>query len=137
MLNGLRVTKIFFPLVLFFDVFWRFVNYPNRWTLNQDQARDAIIGLYTLTQKTLPLIGPPSSAGAFSFGPIYYWLIALFTAVIPISPFGPWIGFTLLSAASVIIFYFFGRNLLGKDFAFILGQWLLLLPWTYLMLLIC
>jgi len=113
---------VIFFLVLFFDIFWRFFNYTNRWTLSQDQARDGIIGLYILSHQTLPLLGPPSSAGFFSFGPLYYWLIGLFTLVFtPIHYFGPWIGFTILSIISVLIFYYFGKNLLGNKFGFILG----------------
>lgn len=108
-------------LILFASVFWRFFNYTSRWTLSQDQARDAIIGLYAISQKTVPLLGPPSSAGPFSFGPLYYWLIELFTIVIPINPFGPWVGFTILSVAAVFFLYAFGRNLIGKEFGFILG----------------
>ncbi len=113
-------TKLLFYFVILTSIFWRFYNFSNRWTLNQDQARDAIIALWALNQKTLPLLGPPSSAGPFSFGPIYYWIIELFT-LIPISPFGPWLGFSFLSVLSVIVLYFFGKNLLDKRFAFILG----------------
>lgn len=104
--------------------FWRFINYGERWTLSQDQARDGIIGLHMVQNFTLPLIGPPSSAGAFSFGPYYYWLIALFTLLIPVIN-GSWIGFTLLSLLTVVVFYFIGEKLLcklaGVIFALIAG----------------
>ena len=99
--------------VLVFSFFWRFGNYNERWTLSQDQARDGIIGFHMVQNFTLPLIGPPSSAGMFSFGPYYYWLIALFTLIIPVVN-GPWIGFTLLSILTVVVFYFIGDKLLCR-----------------------
>lgn len=116
-----KFETIFIFLVLLSAFFWRFVNYSNRWTLSQDQARDAIISLQAIKEMSIPLLGPPSSAGAFSFGPIYYWLIIVFTLLIPNVVYGPWIGFTLLSCASVILFYLLGRLLGGKSFALILG----------------
>lgn len=118
-LKKIEILLIF--LVLFSAFFWRFINYSNRWTLSQDQARDAIIALEAIKEKSIPLMGPPSSAGSFSFGPIYYWLIIVFTLLTPNLVSGPWIGFTLLSCASVILFYLLGRLLEGKSFALILG----------------
>ena len=82
MFNYIKINKIeilLFCLVLFSAIFWRFTNYSNRWTLSQDQARDAIIALEAIKEKGLPLLGPPSSAGPFSFGPTYYFLIIFFT----------------------------------------------------------
>lgn len=107
-------------IVLISSLFWRFVNYSERWTLSQDQARDGIIGLYSISHGVLPLVGPPSSAGAFSFGPFYYWLIALFTLIIP-AVNGPWIGFTLLSASTALIFFYLGYLNGGKSAGFIYG----------------
>lgn len=49
-------------VIVLFASFWRFYNYENRWTLHQDQARDAVIGLYAIEIRQLPLLGPPSSA---------------------------------------------------------------------------
>lgn len=114
--------EVFLILLVLFSAFiWRFINYSQRWTLSQDQARDAIIAIEAIKEGSLPLMGPPSSAGPFSFGPIYYWLIILFTKLTPNLVFGPWIGFTLLSFASAILFYLFGKTLGGKSFAIILG----------------
>lgn len=127
MFNLLNIKKIksveflFIFLVLFSAFSWRFINYSERWTLSQDQARDAIIGLEAIKERSLPLMGPPSSAGAFSFGPTYYWLIILFTLLTPNLVFGPWIGFTLLSFTSVLLFYMIGKSLGGKYLALILG----------------
>lgn len=108
-------------IVLIFSLFWRFVNFGQRWTLSQDQARDGIIGLYSISYAVFPLVGPPSSAGSFSFGPYYYWLIILFTLIIP-AVNGPWIGFTLLSASTTLIFFGLGYLNGGKSAGFIYGM---------------
>lgn len=119
------MKKKIFPLLLILiilaAIFWRFTNYSNRWTLSQDQARDAIIGMYSLENHLLPLVGPPSSAGNFSFGPIYYWFIMVFTVIFPFTG-GPWIGFTLLSIFSVVLFFYLGKTLGGWPFALISGS---------------
>lgn len=116
-----KVSVVFFLIIFLSGLFWRFINYDNRWTLSQDQARDAIIALHSIHLKSLPLIGPPSSASYFSFGPFYYWLIIFFSLIFPFNFYNPWIGFTLLSFISVLIFFLIGKSLGGKSLAFILG----------------
>ena len=120
----LNLNRFFiFPILplLIFAAFFRFANYPDRLTLHQDQARDAIIAQYSIDHKTLPLLGPPSSAGLFSFGPIYYWIIISFNLLMPFFVFGPWLGFTLFSLLSVYIFYLLGKNLYGHRFGLLLA----------------
>lgn len=121
-MNIVRKEAILLLIIILFASFWRFYNYQNRWTLHQDQARDAVIGLYVTQTGNIPLLGPPSSAAAgdFSFGPLYYWIITLFTFVFPFVN-GPWVGFTLLSIFSVVIFFYIGKKVGGLTFAAILG----------------
>lgn len=114
--------KLLLACILFFALFWRFANYQNRWTLNQDQARDAVIALYAIETKQIPLVGPPSSAGPFSFGPVYYFVIIIFTLALPFLINGPWVGFTLLSVISVYLFYLVGKNSYDKSLGFILAS---------------
>lgn len=101
-------------------VFWRFWDFGNRWVLNQDQARDAIIALYATRNNTAPEIGSPSSAGPFNFGPWYDWIIMFWEKVIP-SIDGPWIGFGILSVVSVIAYAKIGQILYGKKGMIIFG----------------
>lgn len=99
----------------------RFINYPKRWILDQDQARDAIIGLFSIREGILPLIGPPSSAGPFNFGAHYYYIIYLFTLLSPFSYLGIWIYFTLLSLVTVVLLYLLGRSLIDRTFGLLAG----------------
>ena len=82
----------------------RFFDYFSRINVSTDQGRDALLTLEAIKNHKLPLLGPPSSAWAFNFGPLYYYFIIFFTLIIPHS-FGPWIGFTSLSVLSVWLFY--------------------------------
>lgn len=111
------VTHKFFLLlfgILFLTgIFFRFINFQDRWTLSQDQARDAITADFALETGILPLVGPHSSAGEFSFGPIYYWLI-IFFKLFSSSIISSWIGFTILSCLSVGIFGLIGYKLSDK-----------------------
>lgn len=114
-------NQIIILLILLSALAWRFVNYDHRWTLSQDQARDAIIAYHALKTGELPLLGPPSSAGEFSFGPIYYWIIILLTFLTPGVINGPWIGFTLFSTLTVVVMYYLGRVLEGHRLGLILA----------------
>lgn len=108
-------------IILASSLFWRFINYENRWVFSQDQARDVIIALYALENKIVPLIGPPSSAGPFSFGPLYYWVIMFFSLFFRLNNLSPWIGFTLLSALSVVLMFLLGLKMHGLVFASLMG----------------
>ena len=99
-------------LVGLIAIILRFYNYANRWVLNQDQARDAVIGLYGLRNGLWPEIGPPSSAGPYNFGPWYYYVIMFWEKIIPTIN-GSWIGFGIMSVTSVIFYYLAGGWIAG------------------------
>jgi 4-amino-4-deoxy-L-arabinose transferase-like glycosyltransferase len=107
-------------LIFLAGIFWRFANYSHRWVLNQDQARDATIALYSLQTHQLPLLGSPSSAGPFNFGPLYDWLVVLVTWLFPF-PSGPWVAFTLFSCLTVLIFFQIGSRVINPAFGLILA----------------
>jgi len=106
--------------ILAVAIFWRFWNYENRWVLNQDQGRDATIGLYAIRNNLIPEIGSPSSAGPFNFGPWYLWLIMGWEKLLPTIN-GPWIGFTLLSVLSVVVYANIGKMMGGRRGLIIAG----------------
>ena len=120
MIKVLKNSKFILLLILLSSFFWRFLNYQNRWVLNQDQARDAVIATYALHNHLLPLLGSPSSAGPFNFGPLYDWLIMAVTFLFPFAS-GPWVGFTLIFALTPLLFYFIGKNVYHKNFGFLLA----------------
>lgn len=112
---------LIFLCCLTVGLFFRFANYSSRWTLSQDQARDAIIARYAISSGQIPVLGPHSSAGDFSFGPLYYWLVIGFTYLSQTIINGGWIGFTILSGLTVVVFTWIGYKFGGKMSAFIFG----------------
>lgn len=107
-------------LIIGVAIFGRFFDFDNRWVLNQDQARDAIIGLYAWGNNTAPEIGSPSSAGPFNFGPWYHWIIMVFEKLLP-GVKGPWIGFGLLSVLATVVYAKIGQALYGMKGMIIFG----------------
>ncbi|NCP47223.1 hypothetical protein AUJ42_03435 [Candidatus Collierbacteria bacterium CG1_02_44_10] len=117
----MTIKKQIWPLlILLLAVILRFNGYANRLNVSVDQGRDALIGLESIHLLRVPLLGPPSSSWGFNFGPLYYYFIIFFTAIIP-GIFSPWIGFTLLSVFSVFLAYLIGLQARGKTFGLLLS----------------
>jgi len=111
--NKYYLKLLFFVLAL--AVYFRFANYFSRLNFSIDQGRDALIGLESLQKSKAPLLGPPSSSWGFNFGPLYYYFVIFFTAIIP-SIYAPWIGFTVLSLMSVVLAYKIGEFARSREF---------------------
>ncbi|KKT31089.1 MAG: hypothetical protein UW41_C0005G0039 [Candidatus Collierbacteria bacterium GW2011_GWC2_44_18] len=118
-IKGMK-DNYFIIFILLLAVILRFAGYLDRLNVSVDQGRDALIGLESIHLLRAPLLGPPSSSWGFNFGPLYYYIIIFFTAVIP-GIFSPWIGFTLLSILSVFLAYLIGINSRGKTFGLVLS----------------
>lgn len=107
-------------LIILIAAISRFIFYQDRLILNQDQGRDVTIALYANRTGIIPIIGSPSSAGPFNFGPWYFWLVMFWERVIPFS-LGPWIAFTSMSIFSVLFYAKTGEILAGKKGLIIIG----------------
>lgn len=112
--------NIFLILILLLATILRFYDYQNRFVLNQDQARDVSIALFSIRNGQIPLVGSPSSAGPFNFGALYDWLVILVTVLFPFTS-GPWVAFTLLSIFCVLLFYKIGKNLGNEQLGLIMA----------------
>ena len=108
-------------IIIIFAIFLRFYNYENRWALAGDQARDAIIARESLHTLTPAVLGPFSSAGNFTTGPVWYWWLTLTTMIFPYSVLTPWIMLTATYIAFVYVMILIGKELGGKPLALILG----------------
>jgi len=94
MVRAKRTNKLYiFSLILIFAlaVFLRLYRINNRWIVDFDQARDAMVAKEALNLKKIPLIGAFSSAGPFVWGPLYYWEIMLSYIIAPKLIFAPWL----------------------------------------------
>lgn len=112
LLNFIKHNRLLI-IIIALGLFFRFYDYSNRFILNQDQARDISIALYAIRNQQTPLLGSPSSAGPFNFGPLYNYLVILSTFLFPFTA-GPWVAFTLLSTTTIIIFYLIGTTIGNK-----------------------
>lgn len=118
----LRKNKIYWVLIAlmiagFILVFW---NYPYRYYLDDETIRDAVVGIEGARELQVPLIGPFSSAGPFTFGPWYHYQLILFSVIVPISH-SPWVYLSLAYLASILILYKIGDYLKDKLFGIILA----------------
>jgi hypothetical protein len=116
-----RVKLFIYAAILLLAVFLRFIRYDQRWGLAYDQARDAIVAREILAGKGLPLVGPFSSAGNFTTGPIWYWFVALATMAFPFTIITPWVVLTLTYLLMVLLSIRIGYIIGGLSMAVILG----------------
>ena len=69
-----RYWKLYLLLIiLIIGIFFRFYNTPMRYSLGDDSSRDAMVAFEDAKEFQLPLLGPFSSLGPFTFGPWYYY----------------------------------------------------------------
>jgi hypothetical protein len=97
--------------------FW---NYPYRFYLDDETVRDAIMGIQGARSLQLPLIGPFSSAGPFTFGPWYYYQLIAFSIVYPF-PHAPWIYLSIAYILSIFVAFKIGEIIKGREFGVILA----------------
>jgi len=113
--------KIAIFLILLFSAVLRFYNFPIRWGLGGDNARDALIALEAIRRCELPLIGSFSSAGPFVFGPLFYWFIMLSYLIFPFLISAPWFMTAATGVITVALFIYIGQLIGGKRFSIFLG----------------
>ncbi len=113
--------KFFAALVIVIASLIRLWNFPGRWGLGGDDARDAMIALEAIKMHQLPLMGPFSSAGPFVFGGIYYWFIMLSYLILPFLISAPWVLMEILSIITVGLLMYLGKILVDDKFSIIIG----------------
>ncbi len=107
-------------LIILVACFLRFYNTPNRYGFDPDAIRDAIITTYGASTFQVPLTGPFSSLGPFTFGPWYYYQLILFRILVPLA-YAPWIYMSFISLVVIFVFYKIGELLENKTFGLILA----------------
>lgn len=108
-------------LIFFLAIFLRFYKINERWSLDFDPARDAMVGHEALKLKKIPQIGAFSSAGPFVWGPIYYWEIMLAYFFAPNFAYAPWVLYTLLDLILILVMIKIGEKLWGPRGGLVFG----------------
>jgi hypothetical protein len=99
-------------LIILGAIFLRVYQAPLRFGMGNDSARDAYVANYGALTLQLPLTGPFSSLGPFTFGPWYYYQLIVFTKIIG-NAFAPWWYMVVMSVAFVIVMYLIGIEIGG------------------------
>lgn len=107
-------------LILLVGAFFRFYNYPYRYSLGEETIRDAVIGIEGARELQFPLTGSFSSLGPFTFGPWYAYQLIIFNLLVPFV-YSPWIYLSLISVLYIFIAYKIGELLKDKNFGLILA----------------
>ncbi len=64
--------------ILLIAIFLRFNHAPYRYSLGRESIRDAFVAIESAKELQLPLIGPFSSTGPYTFGPWYWYQLIIF-----------------------------------------------------------
>lgn len=88
-------------------LFLRLFRIHSYMTFLGDEGRDALVWLRMLKQGKLTLIGPQTSIGNMYLGPLFYYLMFPFYALLGTA--GPSIGTALLAGATTFLLWYFGR----------------------------
>ncbi|HUD45091.1 MAG TPA: glycosyltransferase family 39 protein [Patescibacteria group bacterium] len=107
-------------LIILFAAWLRFWGYPTRYGFDIDATRDALITQYAVSSHMLPLVGPVSSLGSFTFGPWYYYQLIVFQYIVPVT-YSPWIYISLISLLTIVVMYLIGKSLINRKFALLLA----------------
>ncbi|QQG40354.1 MAG: glycosyltransferase family 39 protein [Candidatus Levyibacteriota bacterium] len=118
---------IFLAIIILIALFFRFYNFPFRYGLGDETVRDAVIGIEGARELQFPLTGAFSSAGAFTFGPWFYYQLILFHLFFP-SLYSSWIYLSIGSVSCVFVLYKIGKLLEGEILGLLLAFFASLSP---------
>lgn len=107
-------TRHILIAILLLATLLRFWNFSSRISLGGDSARDAFVAAHGSAVLQLPLTGPFSSLGQFTFGPWYYYELILAERITN-NPYAPWIFLNLVSIATVYFMYLFGKRMVNTE----------------------
>lgn len=84
-----------------------------------DEGRDALIVKEMLTERHIPLIGPPTSIGDMYNGPLYYYMMSVPMAIFWLNPVAAAGMVALVGTLTVGLIYYLAREWFGKSAAVI------------------
>ncbi len=123
------IQKKIFLLILCICISLRFYNTPARYALDFDGSRDALVTISGAQNMQLPLTGPFSSLGPFTFGPWYYIELILFSRIVPV-PYAPWIFAGIVSCLFVVSMFLVGKKLIHTNFGLLLASIITISPYS-------
>jgi hypothetical protein len=101
------IPYICFAIILIVAFYFRFYHLHERLSFDGDSTRDALVAREGAAIMQLPLTGPFSSIGQFTFGPWYYYFLILFSKIVQ-SPYAPWLFMNISSIFFIIVLFILG-----------------------------
>jgi hypothetical protein len=99
--------------ILLLAAILRFWALPGRGTWDADQGHDMLVLLGMIRDGTIPLLGPPTSIGAFHHGALYYYLLAPAAFLSAADPTFVVAEIALLGVVAVAVTWFLARSIAG------------------------
>lgn len=104
------IIFVILSAIILVGIFLRFYNIQNYMHFAGDEGRDAFVVRDMLEKGKLPLLGPSSSAGHFSLGPFYYYLLSIPYLLTYNNPISGAVLIAILSILTIYIIYEFGQD---------------------------
>jgi 4-amino-4-deoxy-L-arabinose transferase-like glycosyltransferase len=99
----------------------RFVDLPTRGTWDADQGHDLLVLRAFVQDGVVPLLGPPTSIGAFHHGALYYWLLAPVALLSGSDPLAVVAAIAAAGVAAVGVVWWLARAVAGPAAGFAAG----------------
>lgn len=113
-------TLVLLGIFIIVALLLRFINVPARYTFDGDAVTDAVVAYKSVQEVQLPITGNFSAAGAFTFGPWYFYHLMLFYAITHL-PASVWILNGLLSVLTVVLLFYFGKEIKDEKLGLIMA----------------
>ena len=99
----------------------RFVGLPARGVWDADQGHDMLVLLSFVRDGTVPLLGPPTSSGAFHHGALYYYLLAPAAALSDADPGAVVAAIAAAGVGAVLATWWLARAIAGPIAGLVAG----------------
>ena len=100
-------TPFILGAIVLVAAFFRLYDVPNRALMGNETVRDAVVGLVGARELQLPVTGPFSSLGAFTFGPWYWYHLIASYWIFP-TPYAAWYMLAFMSLLFVVVLFGIG-----------------------------
>ncbi|MEK7127312.1 MAG: glycosyltransferase family 39 protein [Patescibacteria group bacterium] len=114
MSKKINFVKLLLILILILAAILRFYKLPEYLQFLGDQGRDLLIVKAMIVDHKFTLLGPTASVGGFYTGPVYYYFMLPFLALWQLDPVGPAVMSALFGLATIILVYFFVKDIADK-----------------------
>lgn len=118
-MNKIILIKILFGILVFLGLTLRFFNLGSNTIFDWDQENSVAYPAYEiLVNHHLTLIGPRTGVGDLRLAPLYTYISSVFFAIFRLNPIAASISAGFISILTILVGYFFVKNIFGKNIGF-------------------